>query len=43
MIFSGNENWLAWLLGLTALQAKPKLEWLDLGRNVRKIGASPRR
>lgn len=27
MIFSGNENWLAWLLGRTALQAPPKVEW----------------
>lgn len=29
MIFSGNENWLAWLLGRTALQAPPELVWDD--------------
>lgn len=39
MIFSGNENWLAWLLGRTALQAPPKVEW----RRAAPVAVFPKR
>ncbi|WP_255361870.1 MULTISPECIES: hypothetical protein [Chromobacterium] len=32
MIFSGNENWLAWQLKQTAQQALPRVEWLKINR-----------
>ncbi|WP_158020696.1 hypothetical protein [Chromobacterium sphagni] len=33
MIFSGNENWLAWQLKQTPQQALPRVEWLKVNHS----------